>query len=191
MTSTCSWHIRCASYLVLLPGTFKVQRSSPAAWHFQCVSCPSASWHISHLLESTFHSASYPICFIAHSKGFIAPSLCCVFASYQCILMTAFYVQRPLAQTKTIELINFHRLPAGQNAVVSCVSQRILSFNEIYHMLVAFVLVATCCLIPLHPWRRLSTCGLSRSLDHDSAVRAVHWIRHVNQCILLLFAWCI
>jgi DNA-directed RNA polymerase III subunit RPC2 len=38
------------------------------------------------------------------------------------LLYLLVYPQRPLAQTKTIELINFHRLPAGQNATVAVMS---------------------------------------------------------------------
>ena len=38
------------------------------------------------------------------------------------LLYLLVYPQRPLAQTKTIELINFHKLPAGQNAIVAVMS---------------------------------------------------------------------
>jgi len=38
------------------------------------------------------------------------------------LLYLLVYPQRPLAQTKTIELINFHRLPSGQNATVAVMS---------------------------------------------------------------------
>jgi DNA-directed RNA polymerase III subunit RPC2 len=38
------------------------------------------------------------------------------------LLYLLVYPQRPLAQTKTIELIHFHRLPAGQNATVAVMS---------------------------------------------------------------------
>jgi DNA-directed RNA polymerase beta subunit len=40
------------------------------------------------------------------------------------LLYLLVYPQRPLAQTKTIELINFHRVPAGQNATVAVMSYR-------------------------------------------------------------------
>ncbi|KNC55141.1 DNA-directed RNA polymerase III subunit RPC2 [Thecamonas trahens ATCC 50062] len=38
------------------------------------------------------------------------------------LLYTLVYPQRPLVQTKTIELIGFHKLPAGQNAMVAVMS---------------------------------------------------------------------
>ena len=41
---------------------------------------------------------------------------------FDTLLYNMVYPQRPLVQTKTIELINFDKLPAGQNAVVAVMS---------------------------------------------------------------------
>eukprot|EP00053_Salpingoeca_punica_P018423 m.180595 g.180595 ORF g.180595 m.180595 type:complete len:1139 (+) comp17430_c0_seq1:156-3572(+) len=41
---------------------------------------------------------------------------------FDTLLYNMVYPQRPLVQTKTIELINFHKLPAGQNATVAVMS---------------------------------------------------------------------
>ena len=38
------------------------------------------------------------------------------------LLYLMVYPQRPMVQTKTIELINYHKLPAGQNAMVAVMS---------------------------------------------------------------------
>lgn len=44
------------------------------------------------------------------------------FERYDSLLYLLVYPQKPLAQTKTIKLINYDRLPAGQNAIVAIMS---------------------------------------------------------------------
>jgi DNA-directed RNA polymerase III subunit RPC2 len=45
------------------------------------------------------------------------------------LLYLLVYPQRPLVQTRTIELINFDKLPAGQNALVVSFSTLGLHFS--------------------------------------------------------------
>lgn len=52
---------------------------------------------------------------------------------FDSVMYNLVYPQKPLVRTKTIELIKFDQIPAGQNAIVAVISSNLSFHRAIQH----------------------------------------------------------